>query len=74
MVVGRHQKSHERTGEPYSSDGDRFQMGFNGLNNFGCQWKIRFFGVPVLVKQRNGFTGGIENEFFRQSSPGGKMG
>ena len=49
-------------------------MGFDGLNNFGCQWKIRLFGLPVLVKQGDGFTRGIENEFFRQSSPGGKMG
>jgi len=49
-------------------------MGFNGLNNFGRQRKICLFGLPVLVKQRNGFTGGIENEFFRQSSLGGKMG
>ena len=49
-------------------------MGFNSLNNFGSQWKVRLFGVPVLVKQRDGFTGGIENEPFRQSSLGGKMG
>ena len=62
------------TDEPYSSDGDRLQVGFNGLNDFGSQREVRLFGLPVLVKQRHGFTRGIENEFFRQSSLGGKMG
>ncbi len=47
-------------------------MGFNGLNDFGSQREGRLFGLPVLVKQCDGFTGGIENESFRQSSLGGK--
>ena len=66
--------SDRRADQPCSNDGYRFQMGFNGLYDFGGQRKVRLFGVPVLVKQNDGFTGGIENEPFRQSGLGGKMG
>ena len=49
-------------------------MIFNGFNNLTRQREICLLSVPVLMKQRDGFTRRIQNKLVRQQGLGGKMG
>jgi len=54
-------------------DRDRLQMSFNSLNERGSEREIRLLGAPMLMEQSDGFTGGIEDQLFRQLGFGGQM-
>ena len=48
-------------------------MLLDGSNHVGSHRKVRLLGAPVLVKQRDGFAGGVENQPLREHCFGGEM-
>lgn len=48
-------------------------MSLYGLNVLGTERQVLLFGLPMLVKQRNSLTRGIENQLPGKHRFGGKM-